>query len=131
MDEIQSQPFQLSVNVPGNEGFQDSRIASNEGLAVPRELRKRFGFLRWLFVLVRQKGSWSPIAIAVEFLRLLINIRAYCEIRSVLQLRPFDEIVQNSPGLAFKFVVPDYLVRGFTVTERISSFLHQIGRAHV
>jgi uncharacterized protein VirK/YbjX len=62
--------------------------------------------------------------------QLFINIGAYLEILTTLKLRPFDEIAQNNPGLALKFVVPGYLARGFTVSERVSCFLHHYRRLH-
>ena len=94
------------------------------------KLDERHRFLKWLYLLARQKGSWSPAVIADEFWRFLINIGAYREILRLLKLRPFDEIARNSPGWAFKYVVPNYLARGFTVTERVACFLHHYRRLH-
>jgi uncharacterized protein VirK/YbjX len=130
MGEIQSRSCQVSVNAPLKDGFQDSRVTSNGALVVLRELGTRFGILRRLFILVRQKTSWSPVVIAGEFCRFLINIRQHREIHRLLKLRPFAEIVQNNPGFAFICLVPNYLGRGFTGTECASCFLHHYRRLH-
>jgi hypothetical protein len=45
MGEIQDQPFQLSFNVPQSGiDFQGSRVTSNGGLILVRELDERLGF---------------------------------------------------------------------------------------
>jgi uncharacterized protein VirK/YbjX len=83
-----------------------------------------------VLILARQRLNWSPLQILVELWRLLTNFGMRREILSLLQLPPFDEIVQINPGLAFKYVVPNYLARGFTVSERVSCFLHHYRRMH-
>jgi uncharacterized protein VirK/YbjX len=130
MDEVQGHPFHLSVNAPPEVGIQDSRVMTSNGLIQMPQLNERFGSLRWLFLLVRQKVSWSPVLIAGEIWRFLSNISAHQEILKLLKLRPFDEIAQNNPGIVFKYVARDYLTKGFTVTERISCFLHHYRRMH-
>ena len=77
-----------------------------------------------------ERLTWSPFKILGELWRLLTNIGKQREILRLLKLRPFDEIVQNNPGLAFKYVARNYLVRGFTVTERVSCLLHHYRRIH-
>jgi uncharacterized protein VirK/YbjX len=130
MGMIQSWPFQRSVNTPPESAIEDSRITSNAGQNPVREVDKQPGFLRWLFLLVSLKVSWSPAVIAGEFWKILTNIGKHREILRLLKLRPFDEIVQNNPGFAFKYTVPNYLARGLTVTERVSCFLHHYRRMH-
>ena len=95
-----------------------------------RELTKGLKFLRWALLLMRHKGSWSPAATAGEFWRFLFNIGRHREILRLLKLPPFDEIAQNNPGFAFKYVVPIYLTRGFTAAERVSCFLYHYRRMH-
>ena len=56
MGKIQSRSFQRFFNVSLEGGLQGSRIASNGGLVVLRELGKCFGFLGRLLILVRQNG---------------------------------------------------------------------------
>jgi uncharacterized protein VirK/YbjX len=81
-------------------------------------------------ILSRQRISWSPFMILGESWRLLTNIGVEREIRALLKLRPFDEIVRDNPGLALKFVIPNYLARCFTIDERASCFLHHYRRIH-
>ena len=130
MGQVPSRSHQLSGNAPPKVRLQGSCVMSNDGLIPVREIGKRRGFLRWLFLLVRQKGSWSPAAIAGESWRFFINIGLHREILRLLKLRPFDEIAQNNPGFAFKYVVPNYLARGFTIKERASCFLHHYRRMY-
>lgn len=130
MAEMQSRSFQLSDSDSLEVGFQDSRNMSGGSLAVLDGRGKCFGILTRLFILVRQKNTWSPFQILGELWRLLTNLDVRREILSVLKLRPFDKIVQNNPGLALKYVVPNYLARDFTVSERASCFLHHYRRMH-
>src|ERR1035441_10718261 len=95
-----------------------------------RRLGKSFGFLRPLMILSRQRINWSPFMILGESWRLLTNIGVEREIRALLKLRPFDEIIQDNPRLALKFVIPNYLARCFTIDERASCFLHHYRRIH-
>jgi hypothetical protein len=44
MGEIQNRPFQLSFNAPLKVGFQGSRLTSDGGLILVRELDERLGF---------------------------------------------------------------------------------------
>lgn len=130
MSEIRSQWHQRFFGASHKADFQASDIEYEGSRAAPRERSRCFGALRWLFLLVRQKGSWSPASIAIELWRFLTNVGSYREIRKLLKLRPIDEIAQNDPGFAFKYVVPTYLTRGFTAAERVSCFLHHYRRMH-
>ena len=130
MGQIHGRCFQPWRNASINVGFHNSRVTPDGGLDMLRKRGKCFEFVRWLLLVTRQKGSWSPAATVGEFWRFLINIGRYREILGLLKLRPFDEIAQNNTGFAFKYVVPIYLTRGFTVTERVSRFLHHYRRMH-
>jgi uncharacterized protein VirK/YbjX len=81
-------------------------------------------------ILARQKVSWSPTLIAGEFWRYIINIGKRREVLRLLSHRPYAELVHNYPGFAFKYLVPDYLARDFTVSERVSCFLHHYRRLY-
>lgn len=89
-----------------------------------------YRFLRPLLILVRQRRQWSPLTIVGELWRLLTNIGIRREILDLLTLPPFDKAVQDNPGLALKYVIPDYLAQSFTVAERASCFLHHYRRMH-
>jgi uncharacterized protein VirK/YbjX len=130
MGEIQGQPFQLDLNAPPKAGIRDSRIAPDGALVALREHSKCTGFFRQLFLLVCQKNSWSPALITGEFWRYLTNIGMRREVLRLLKLRPYAEITQKNPGFAFKYLAPNYLARSFTLTERVSCFLHHYRRIH-
>jgi uncharacterized protein len=85
---------------------------------------------KWLFTLIRQKRSWAPDVVLGEVWRLLVNIDKHSKVFAILKARPFAEITQDDPGFAFKYVTPNYLARGFTLTERVSCFLHHYRRLH-
>jgi uncharacterized protein VirK/YbjX len=124
----QKRPYQLPVDTPHKFGTQGPIITSYDASIPAPQPYKRTGFFKWLFLIVQQKGSWSPIRVASELMRCLISIGSYREIHKLLKLRPFNEIAQNNPGFAFKYVVPNYLARSFTVSERSSCFLHHYRR---
>ena len=130
MGEIQGQPHRFLIDASPRGGFLESRIASVGGKIVPPDFTKRPGLLRWLFGLVHQKTSWSPTLIVGEFWRFFISISKHREILSLLKLRPYAEIVEKYPGFALKYLVPNYLARGITETERVSCFLHHHRRMH-
>jgi len=126
----QVRSYQLSIKIPPGFGVQGSSITNYGAAVLAPKPDKSPGFFKWLFLIVQQKGSWSPIRVAGEFMRYLTSIGSYREIHKLLKLRPFNEIAQNNPGFAFKYVVPGYLARSFTVSERASCFLHHYRRIH-
>jgi uncharacterized protein VirK/YbjX len=42
----------------------------------------------------------------------------------------FSEVVQSNPRFCYKFLTDDYLVRGFSTSERASCYLHHYKRLH-
>lgn len=129
MGEIRNVSFHSSFNSRLEAGFQDSPIPSSGGV-VRREPCKRFGFFRPLLILAGQRVSWSPYLILVELWRLFTNIRTQREIFGLLKLRAFAEVAHDNPGLAFKYVIPNYLARSFTIAQRATCFLHHYRRIH-
>jgi uncharacterized protein VirK/YbjX len=130
MGEIQSRSLQLPVNALLKVGVQDCRATTKDDLIPARQRSRWLSLLRWPLILALQRISWSPVLIASELWQVLTNIPTQREIFELLKLPPFDEAVQQNPGLAFKYVIPNYLVRGFTVAERASCFLHHYRRIH-
>ena len=51
-------------------------------------------------------------------------------IRLIVKYPELTEIALNSSGFAAKYLTPDYLVRGLTVAERASCFLHHYKKLH-
>ncbi len=130
MREIESPPLQLSDAPPIECGLDGPHALADDGKTAQLELDKPRPFHRWLFTLVRQKRSWSPSVVLGEVWRVLVNFGRHREILTILKLQPFDEIAQDSPGFAFKYATPNYLARGFTLSERVSCFLHHYRRLH-
>jgi uncharacterized protein VirK/YbjX len=128
--EIRSPSFELSGDAASGASFQCPRVTSDYSQIPMREVDKLLGPLRWVILLIRLKISWSPAVIAGEFWRVLTNIGTQREIFRLLRLRPLDQVAQDKPGLAFKYVVPDYLARRFSVSERAACFLHHYRRIH-
>ena len=130
MGETQSRSFQRSVNPPLETGFHGPRVTSGDGQMPMLELDERLGFFKWVFILVRLKNSWSPAVIASEIWQFSASISKYREILRLFKLEPYSEIVRSNPGFAFKYLVPNYLARNFTVSERASCFLQHYRRMH-
>jgi len=130
MSEIEGPPLLLSDDPPISLSLDGAHVLSDDAKTPQRELNKPRPFFNWLITLVRQKRSWLPSVVLGEAWRFLSNIHKHREIRKVLKLKPFAEIAQDTPGFAFKYVTPDYLARGFTITERVSCFVHHYRRLH-
>lgn len=62
--------------------------------------------------------------------RILTNLAMHRKVVQVLRLRPFAAIVESNPKFAFKYLAAKYLVRGLTVTERASCFVHHYTRLY-
>jgi uncharacterized protein VirK/YbjX len=78
------------------------------------------------------KKTWSLARLWSIFWRGLTHLGTHREVlRLLLKFPPLTEIVFSNPGFAVKYLTPDYLARGFTVTERASCFLHHYRRLHV
>jgi uncharacterized protein VirK/YbjX len=129
MGESKSWSFQPSDNASMEFSLRSSRIASGDS-NVLLELSKRLGVIGRLLILVNRRRLWSPFRVFGELFQLVTNIGMQREIFRLLELQPFAEIVQENPELPFKYLIPDYVVRGFTVTERASLFLHHYKRIH-
>ena len=85
-------------------------------------------FLGSLLVLARQKRYWSPALLAGTSWRALTNVGTRREILRLLDFPPYTELAQRNPRFALKFLARDYLVRGLTVAERASCFVHHYRR---
>jgi uncharacterized protein VirK/YbjX len=62
--------------------------------------------------------------------RILTNLAMHRKVIQVLRLRPFAAIVESNPKFAFKYLATKYLVRGLTITERASCFMHHYKRLY-
>jgi uncharacterized protein VirK/YbjX len=73
---------------------------------------------------------WSPARIARVVWGALSNLGAGCEILRLLKIPAYAEFLRVDPRFTFKSLIRDYLVRGFTITERAACFLHHYRRLH-
>lgn len=130
MGEIQSRFLRPSANALFEIGSKGFGAASDASLASAHDRHERLKFTDSLALLVSHKTSWAPNLIAGELYRFLIDLGTYSEIIKLLKLRPYLEIVKSRPGLAFKYLVPNYLARGLSRTEGRSCFLHHYTQLH-
>jgi uncharacterized protein VirK/YbjX len=130
MNEMQREHSQQLLKYSVALGLPEESVAPSGGADVLHKPHNLFCFPKRLLILARQKHSWSPALIADEFWRFITNIGRYREIRRLLKNHLYAEIVENNPGFAFKYIVPNYLARGLTVRERATCFLHHHGRMH-
>jgi uncharacterized protein VirK/YbjX len=52
-------------------------------------------------------------------------------LRFLLRIPAYTEFVFSSPSFAFKYLTKNYLVKGFTVADRVSCFLYHYERLHL
>ena len=131
MSKAEIQAFEHSFDPTLKVGTEGSRIESDGGPISVRQFFARIRlFIRSLVLLACQRKNWLPTLIAKELWGLLTNIRLQREILKLFNLRPFADIAQNNPRLAFKYLKPHYLVRSFTVPERACCLLHHYKRIH-
>jgi uncharacterized protein VirK/YbjX len=64
------------------------------------------------------------------FWRLLIHLGTHMKVIRYLRRQPFAETVQNNPKFAFKYLSPNYLAKGLSVTEGAACFLHHYKRLY-
>jgi uncharacterized protein VirK/YbjX len=83
-----------------------------------------------LLSLARKRESWSPARIARVAWCALTNISKGREILQLLKLPAYADLVRIDPRFSFKSLIRDYLVRGFTISERTACFLHHYKRLH-
>lgn len=87
-------------------------------------------FLGPAAALAQKWETWSPARIARVVWGALSNLGAGCEILRLLKIPAYAEFLRVDPRFTFKSLIRDYLVRGFTITERAACFLHHYRRLH-
>ena len=77
----------------------------------------------------RQKVTWSPVRLWSIFWHGLTHIGTHREVlRLLLGVPVYAEVAFKKPSFPVKYLAPHYLLRGFTVAERASCFLHHYRR---
>ena len=97
----------------------DGRTAASQGI-----------LLRPLLALAREKKTWMPSLLAGVLWRASTNLGTLHKVLGLLKLPQFAETVQVNPRFPFKYLTRDYLVRNFTVNERLTCFLHHHRRMY-
>jgi uncharacterized protein VirK/YbjX len=81
-----------------------------------------------LTFIAREKNLCSPALLGGVLWRTLTNIRTLRQVLQVFKFPAFFQAARSNPRFAFKYLTPDYLVRGLTVAERASCFTHHYKR---
>ena len=64
------------------------------------------------------------------FLRAVTNMGLHRRVIHVIRAPLFAKVALRNPRFALKYLFPDYLVKSFTVEERVSCFVHHHSRMH-
>jgi uncharacterized protein VirK/YbjX len=81
-----------------------------------------------VLVFARDMYYWSPARVLRTVWGILRTLPRQIEILRVMRLPAYAEYVRTDPRFRFKFLIRDYLVRGFSITERSACFLHHYKR---
>jgi hypothetical protein len=116
MGERQNQPFQLSFNASLKVDFQGSRITSNGGLILVRELDKRLGFSE----LIQQHLSDSRANNARFSIADLLRQSVYSRLAGYEDVNDAERLSQDP---AFRLIGSEKVWdRGVALTSRLQSF---------
>jgi uncharacterized protein VirK/YbjX len=87
-------------------------------------------FLAPLRALLDRKESWAPRLLAEVVWRAATNVNTHLRVRRLIKSSPLSSAVAGNPRFPFKCLLPNYLVRGFSVAEGSACFLHHYKRLH-
>lgn len=80
---------------------------------------------------VRKKKIWTPALLGGVLWRGFTHVKTHREVlRMILKCPPLTEFVFSHPSFAVKYLMRDYLARGFTVAEHASCFLYHYRRVY-
>jgi hypothetical protein len=81
--------------------------------------------------LARRKKIWTPALLGGVLWRGFTHVNTHREVlRMILKCPPLTEFVFSHPSFAVKYLMRDYLARGFTVAEHASCFLYHYRRVY-
>jgi uncharacterized protein VirK/YbjX len=83
-----------------------------------------------VLIFARDRYYWSPTRVVRLLWGVLTNIPRQLEILRIMTFPPFKDFVRTDPRFRFRFLIRDYLVRGFSIAERTACFLHHYKRLH-
>ncbi len=117
MGEIRDQPFQLSFNTSLKVQFQGSRVTSDGGLILVRELDERLGFgdLIALHLTVSRRGKNTQLPLAD-----LLRQSVYSRIAGYEDVNDAERLAQDP---TFRLIGSEKVwERGAALTSRLQSF---------
>lgn len=88
------------------------------------------GRLGSLSAFARDKYYWSPARVLRSLWGISANIPQQIEILRLMRLPVYSDFLRTNPRLPFRFLIRDYLVRGFSTRQRADCFLHHYRRLH-
>lgn len=122
--------------MPGN-GIHESAVIFGRGLrqapaptfnsAIPLR-ESTAGPVRSLLLFAREKYYWSPARVFRTLLGVSTNLPRQIEILRLMRFPAYAEFLRADPRFRFKFLIRDYLVRGFSTGQRAACFLHHYKR---
>jgi hypothetical protein len=120
MGEIQNRPFQLSFNASLKVGFQDSRVTSDGGLILVRELDQRLGFGELIAQhLTDSRGKNAQLGFAD-----LLRQSVYSRLAGYEDLNDAERLSQDP---TFRLIGSEKIWdRGTALTSRLQSFETEI-----
>jgi uncharacterized protein VirK/YbjX len=83
-----------------------------------------------VLVFARHKYYWSPARIFRTLWGISTNITRQIEILRVMKIPAYAKFRRSAPRFGWKFLIRDYLVRGFSTGKRAACFLHHYRRLH-
>jgi len=87
-------------------------------------------FLAPLKKLLIEKGARTPVLLAGVLWRALTHLGTHRKVLRLIESMPLAGAMDENPRFPFKYLFPDYLVKGFSVGERAACFLHHYQRLH-
>ena len=83
------------------------------------------------YVIPEGRLRLTPLRLCIWMGRALLHIRNLRDVLHFLAGIPlFSEMVQRNPRFAFKFLIGDYLAKGFSISECAACFLHHYKSLH-
>lgn len=83
-----------------------------------------------VLVFARDRYYWSPARILRILWGVSTNIPRHLEIFQIMRFPAYAELLRIDPRFRLKFLIRDYLVRGFSTAQRAACFLHHYKRLH-
>lgn len=86
--------------------------------------------LRSLLLFAKHKYYWSPARVFRALWNVLTNVPKQMEIFRLMRLPIYADFVRADPRFCFRFLIRDYLARGFSTRQRADCFLHHYRRLY-